>query len=286
MKAIELYNQLEKDFVTPGIVETWYNEDWANQEYICDNFKQHSLGLLCDFTKEVNKVYTAVFPSDKALTKIISDGVTDAMLFVHHPLVWELGRPQNPEMAFHDINSELLEKLKENRVSLFNYHLPLDNFSEYSTSKTLAEAIGIKIEKAYGEFGGALCGIIGTTDCKDIHELNTRYLKAVGHETKLYQYGGTLIKDGKVGICAGGGNDFGVVKQFVEAGINTYIVGISRQSVYSVESHDLEKENGMNLLGGTHYSSEKYACIALCKYFEKFGILYEFISDIPCLADL
>jgi len=25
MNAIELYNQLEKDFVRPGIVENWYN---------------------------------------------------------------------------------------------------------------------------------------------------------------------------------------------------------------------------------------------------------------------
>jgi len=32
MKAIDLYNRLEKDFVKPEIVETWYNEDWKNQE--------------------------------------------------------------------------------------------------------------------------------------------------------------------------------------------------------------------------------------------------------------
>ena len=50
MKAVDLYNQLEKDFVIPGIVEDWYdNEMSVNDEYICDNFKGCSIGLLCDF---------------------------------------------------------------------------------------------------------------------------------------------------------------------------------------------------------------------------------------------
>ena len=286
MRASNLCSQLEKDFVKQGIVETWYNENWKNQEYICDNFKQRSLGLLCDFTKEVNKVYTAVFPSDKVIVKILNDGITDAMLFCHHPLVWEIGRPQNPNIAFHDINAELLEIMKERRISLFNFHLPLDNFNEYSTSKTLAEALRIKILKPFGKFGGATCGIIGITDCKTIHEFNTHYSQTVGHETKLYQYGDGVIKDGMVGICAGGGNDFNIVPQFAEEGLNVHIVGISVNNPFTAETHNFEKEHGINLIGGTHYSTEKYACIAICKYFEKIGLLAEFICDVPCLYDL
>jgi putative NIF3 family GTP cyclohydrolase 1 type 2 len=282
MKAADIYNKLEQDFVTSGIVETWYNEDWDNKEYICDNFKQRSLGLLCDFTEEINKVYTAVFPSDKALAKIIDDGSTDAMLFLHHPLAWDL----NQDGAFWQINTELLTKLKERRVSLYNFHLPLDNYSQYSTSKTLAEALGIKIEKPFGEYNGAVCGIIGTTDCKTVHELNAKYSQVAGHETKLYQYGDELIKDGRVGICAGGGNDFSILSQFAEAGLNVHVAGISINNIYSVESHELEKKHGINLLGGTHYSSEKYACIAMCRYFERLGLEAEFIIDEPCLNDL
>ncbi|MCL2593863.1 MAG: Nif3-like dinuclear metal center hexameric protein, partial [Defluviitaleaceae bacterium] len=156
MKAIDLYNQLEKDFVKPDFSEDWFNFITENHEYICDNFKQRSMGLLCDFAEEVNKVYTAVFPSDKVLMKILDDGVKDAMLFLHHPLVWDLSK--NPEKAFWEINTELLGKLKENRISLFNFHYPLDNFSKYSTSKTLAEAIGLEDLKPFAELGGAMCG--------------------------------------------------------------------------------------------------------------------------------
>ncbi|MCL2637803.1 MAG: Nif3-like dinuclear metal center hexameric protein [Oscillospiraceae bacterium] len=287
MKATELYNTLEKDFITSDFTEDWYNDNWETKDFICDNFKQRSLGLLCDFAVEINKVYTAVFPSDNVLQKILDDKTTDAMLFLHHPLVWDLSiNRKNPDSVFYEINAELLKELKKRRISLFNYHLPLDNFSEYSTSKTLADALGVKIEKAFGNYFGAECGIIGTTDCKTVQELNERFSQVVGHETKLYQYGSDEIKDNRVSICAGGGNDMEIVSKLVAFGVNTHIVGISRHSIYSEEAHNFEKENGINLLGGTHYSSEKYACIAMCNYFQKLGIESEFISDIPCLEDL
>lgn len=286
MNATELYNQLEKDFVSPGIVENWYDYDSLIDvaEFICDNFKKRSIGLLCDFTTKITKVYTAVFPSDKVLAKVLDDGVTDAMLFVHHPCAWDLGKEL--DKAFYPMNAELLQKLRARRVSLFNFHYPLDNFGEYSTSKTLADALGVKIETTFAESGGAMCGVIGTTDCKDIHELNARYTQAVGHATKLYQYGSDAIANNIVGICAGGGNDAGIVYELIENNISVLISGLSLCNNYSAEAHRLEKENGINLIGGTHYSSEKFACIAICKYFKKLGLISEFINDTPCFEDL
>jgi putative NIF3 family GTP cyclohydrolase 1 type 2 len=216
--------------------------------------------------------------------KIIDDNVTDAMLFLHHPITWDLSK--DPNQAFYPITNELLQKLKERRVSLFNFHLPLDNYSEYATTKTLADALDIKIEKPYCKIDGAVCGIIGKTDCQDIYELNAKFSQVVGHKTKLYQYGEAEIKDGKVSLCAGGGNDINVVKELINEGLNVHIVGISVESAYSAEAHKLEREHQINLLGGTHYSSEKFACIAMCRYFEKLGIPSEFIEDSPCFEDL
>jgi len=285
MKAVELYKQLEKDFVRPGIAENWSVFGMSEAgDYICDNFRRRGMGLLCDFAKEINRVYTAVFPSEKILSKILDDGATDAMLFLHHPLIWDLSK--DPDTAFYQMNPELLKELKKKRVSLFNFHFPLDNFSEYSTSKTLAERLGLAIEKPFAEVSAALCGVIGKTDCSDVHELNARYSQVVGHRTKLYQYGKSRIIDGRVAVAAGGGNDVGVINEMIENGINVLVSGLSLINKYSSEAHDLEKENNINLIGGTHYSSEKFACIEMCKYFGERGLQSEFIHDDPCFEDL
>jgi len=288
MRAVDLYNQLERDFVNSEITEDWFEDkscyDASVEAYICDNFMRRSMGLLCDFADEVNRVYTAVFPSDKILTKILEDDVSDAMLFLHHPLIWDLSK--DPNIAFYQMNVELLERLKERRVSLFNFHLPLDNFGEYSTSKTLADALGVEIERAFNLHCGALCAVIGKTDCKDVHELNDKIAQIVGHKTKLYQYGDSAIFNNRIGICAGGGNDLGVVNELIENGVNVLVSGVAVNNAYSAAVHQLEKENNVNLLGATHYSSEKYACMAMCRYFEKLGLRAEFIEDIPCLEDL
>jgi len=285
MKALDLYNQLEKDFVNPEITEDWYSFGMnVNDEFICDNFKQRSLGLLCDFVEEINKVYTAVFPSDKVIEKILADNVSDVLLFLHHPLDWDLSK--NPDVAFYQINQDLLRKLKDRRISLFNFHLPLDNYGEYATTKTLAENLGITFEKKFGLLNGAYCGVIGTTEIKTVPELKQKYSQVVGHEVSLYQYGEAEILNGRVGVCAGGGNDTDIVTELIDNGINVLITGLSVKNKYSEEAHRLEEENRINLLAGTHYSSEKFACIAMCEYFKKLGLPAEFISDNPCLADL
>ena len=285
MNALNLYNQLEKDFVKPNMKEDWYDADMVEiQEYICDNFKRRSMGLLCDFAQEINRVYTAVFPSDRVLLEILKHNVCDAMLFLHHPMNWDLSK--DPDTAFYVPNPELLKELRERRVSFFNFHYPLDNYSHYSTSKTLAEALGIIVEKPFAEFSGALCGVIGTTDCNNIHDLNEKFSQTVEHETKLYPYGKNIIANNRVAIVAGGGNDVAVVKEAIENDVNVLISGLSLKNKYSSAAHELEKEHGINLLGGTHYSSEKFACIAMCEYFRELGLPSEFVHDVPCLEDL
>jgi len=285
MKAVDLYTRLERDFVIPEIVENWYDGEMSvNDDYICDNFKNRSLGLLCDFAEEITRVYTAVFPSNEVLKRILDSNTANAMLFLHHPLVWDLSK--EPRIAFYQIDTELLKQLKERNVSLYNFHLPLDNFSEYATTKTFADALQVKILKAYNNYHGAICGIIGTTECKTVHQLQKKYSQAVGHETKLYQYGELEIKDGMVSLCAGGGNDNDVIEDVVKEKVKVHITGISVKNSYSELSHKLEKENKINLLGGTHYSSEKFACIAMCNYFTKLRLESEFLAGIPCFEDM
>ena len=64
------------------------------------------------------------------------------------------------------------------------------------------------------------------------------------------------------------------------------ITGLTIVNDRSRETHKLEKINRINVLGGTHYSTEKYAPMKMCKYFNDLGLPAEFIEDEPDLYDL
>jgi len=97
-------------------------------------------------------------------------------------------------------------------------------------------------------------------------------------------YGHKLIKDSKVAVVAGGGNDIRYVKEILDKRVNVLITGITSETYKEV--HQYEKKNKINLLGGTHYSTEKFACQSMCEYFRKLGLESEFIEGVPILEDM
>jgi putative NIF3 family GTP cyclohydrolase 1 type 2 len=282
MRAIELYNHLERDFISNGLSDDWARFMGEVENYLSINFKVRSMGLVCDFADEINKVYTAVFPTEEIMQQIIDDGITDAMLFLHHPSIWDITRVK----PFYQMNKPLLEKFKQNRISIYNLHVPLDNFSEYSTSKTLADALDIEIEKPFKEYCGSLSGVIGKTKCKTVEELHSKFSEVLGHDTELYLYGDNHIGNGKVAIVAGGGNNKDTVYEMLENNVNILITGISVNNESYSEVHELEQKSCINVLGGTHYSTEKFACQRMCDYFEKLGITSTFIEGKPVYEDM
>lgn len=280
MNAQELYERLEKDFIKPQFTDDWkqvITED--NAPYITEQFKERNMGVVCDFAKDITKVFTAVFASEETMRKLIAADVTDAMLFVHHPADWDI--TQNP--IFIPMPKELLEEFKERRISIYNLHVPLDDEGPYSTSVTLAKALGVTPYKAFGPYHGALAGVFGTTE-DSLAQLHARYSQAVGHETSFYPYGSEAIR--KAAVIAGGGNDVEFLTLMAEEGADAFITGITAKNDFSAAAHAFAKEHNISLLGGTHYSSEKFACIAMCEYFRKLGLNVEFVTETPKLEDL
>jgi putative NIF3 family GTP cyclohydrolase 1 type 2 len=100
---------------------------------------------------------------------------------------------------------------------------------------------------------------------------------------KLYEYGSSELHD--IAVVAGGGNDKIVVDQIPDS-VNTLVTGISLRNDYSKLTHDVEKERRINLIGATHYSTEKFACIMMCEYFNKVGLDCSFIEDEPVMEDM
>ena len=67
MQAKDLYNKLDNDFIKPGLSDEWFKYMPELDCFLCENFKNRNMGLVCDFTETVSKVFTAVFPSEAVL---------------------------------------------------------------------------------------------------------------------------------------------------------------------------------------------------------------------------
>jgi putative NIF3 family GTP cyclohydrolase 1 type 2 len=283
MKATKLYAQLEQDFITPALSDEWAKYMQPIADFLTDNYKKRSMGLVCDNTAEINKVYTAVFPSDNVMQAVLDKGEQDVMLFLHHPSDWNLAKAPP---IFHLMNRELLEKFRENRIAIYNLHVPLDNYSEYSTSTTLAKALGLTGLKPFYEYYGSLAVVYGKTTLTTVKEMREKFMEVLGHRIGLYLYGSHDIKNGMVAVAAGGGNIADLHEIMAKDGVNLLVTGVTVNAPFSEKAHTSAREKKINLLGGTHYSTEKPACRAMCGYFKKLGLPSEFIEGVPRMEDL
>jgi len=285
MNARELYKKLEVDFKLDECSDDWSNIDF-DADFVTEIFRKRYMGILADNTDDVQKAYTAVFPSEKVMKEILNRGEKNIMLFTHHPVDWKIRSGQSP---FVNLNTNLLQKFKDNNISIYTLHTPLDRNGEYSTSVNFMKALGIVQDGEFAEYFGFLSGVIGKTDCKNISEMAERFKEAVGHNVKIWNYGADEIKGGKIAIVAGGGNDPEILSEVAKLGINTFLTGVTypnQDYEPSIKAHEVAKENKINMIGGTHYSTEKFACMKMTEYFEKLGIPAEFFRDDPDMGDL
>ncbi|HRZ95518.1 MAG TPA: Nif3-like dinuclear metal center hexameric protein [Candidatus Moranbacteria bacterium] len=284
MNAKDLYQKLETDFELEKCQDDWSNVEF-DPKFVTENFRRRYMGILADNTDEITKTYTAVFPSEKIMQELLEKREQNILLFTHHPVDWKIKKSQSP---FVNLNGDLLQKFKENKISIYTMHTPLDRNGEYSTSVNFAKALGLDQMDEFAEYFGFLSGVIGKTDCKNISELVEVFKNAVGHEVKIWNYGESEIKDGKVAMVAGGGCDNEILSEIARLGINTFLTGVTFHNNYepSIEAHKIAKENKINMIGGTHYSTEKFACIKMTEYFENIGLESEFIEGEPDMRDL
>jgi len=278
MKAVQLYKKLENDFITPEMSDDWIRYMDPITDFLCDNFRNRSIGLMCDFATEINKAYTAVFPSVRVMKSILDDGIHDAMFFVHHPSIWDIRKA--PEV-FQLMDRELLQQFRKRRISIYNLH----NYGPHSTSVTLAKTLGLKPEKAFALYFGSMAGVFGKTDFVSVQVLKSEFEKIVNHRVSLYQYGDSEIKDGIVAVVAGGGLDE-TIEEIAQNEVNVLVTGITAQTEYTIKAHEFAEKQGINILGGTHYSTEKFACKSMVRYFTEIGLLSYFIEDEPVLEDM
>jgi putative NIF3 family GTP cyclohydrolase 1 type 2 len=284
MDAKDLYARLDKDFDIENLEDDW--SFMRFNEYVSPIFKKRYMGIVLDNTSEVKKVFTATIPDTDILEKIIQTDQTDILLFSHHAMCYD---PTIEGFPFYDIPQDYLSKLKQQCISFYVLHSPLDKNGEYSTSVSFANNLNLNIIDEFCEYEGIKVGVVCRTNIKTATELAEHIRSIVGHEVNLIRNGDNVIRNGMVAVVAGGGSVGFAAKEISELGINMYITGCTRRglSVEPVmEFHRITEENKINVIGATHYTTEKYACIAMVKYFEKLGVQAEFLEGKYYLEDL
>jgi putative NIF3 family GTP cyclohydrolase 1 type 2 len=284
MNAKELYKKIDRDFDIDK-----YTDDWSfveSNEFINPDFKERYIGAMLDNSTEINKVYTFTFPDTAILDNILDRNETDILLLSHHAMGYD---PTLEGFPFYNIPAGYLKKLKERRISLYVMHIPLDSNGTYSTSVNLAKELQLKITGEFCEYLGCKLGVICKTSFTKIADFASHVENIMGHEIKVRQYGDEIIERKTVAVAAGGGCVDFVADELTALGINTFLTGCTRPIPSfkpNMEFHRKARENKINVVGATHYSTEKFACMAMVKYFVGLSIEAEFIEGTTCMEDL
>jgi putative NIF3 family GTP cyclohydrolase 1 type 2 len=241
------------------------------------------VGVQFHNAEHISKVYTATFANPSVIENILARKEENVLLFCHHPV------PPMPSLqeGYGSIPEALLERMKQQKVSFFSFHIPLDVAGPYSPGNTLGRAMGANPYDTWYPQNGALLGALCQTGFSTVDELQRRFAATVGHAVSRYSYGFNDLKDGKFAIMAGISRSTDAYRFLEENGINVLVTGVTAPTVeWSQKNHAAAKEHHITLLGGTHYSTEKFALKSLCTFFENLGIESEFLEEVPNMAEL
>jgi len=275
MQLKEVCEAIHKKFVKHEHTEHIHKQVMTYSDLFEKDFIDNGFGLMINNSEEIKSVHTSVFLSNKVLRSLPDN----SLLIVHHPLDWDSSKDKAWKLTHRDV----LETLPNRNISVMCMHVPLDDYGEFSTSKCLAKALNLKVDKPFGHYMGGLAGVL----CKentDIVSLKNKVASVVGHEVSLIQNGGNVVS--KIAIIAGGGLDLDFLPDMVKLKADTLICGITKKNNWTHAPLLFAQENKLNIIGGTHYSTEKFAMIELCKFFHELGLPANFIPEEPCLADL
>jgi putative NIF3 family GTP cyclohydrolase 1 type 2 len=260
--------------------------EWAvtddNKRYVCQEFLDRKTGLMLKSSTEVHEAYTTVFISDKAIEKLSSQ--RDCLLFTHHHFNYH-----EDSRGLTAIEPEVLQYLHDRGISIYVAHAPLDTHPQLGTSIALAKLIGVSVESYFYDYFGAptaICGHVLKTDLKVLSE-SVKY-KLCRPTITLVEYRPFVEK---VAVVAGGGDLPDLLQIASDLGCDTLLTGTveNRWLVPFIQDanrdfHKLNERLKLNLIGGTHFGTERPAMIQATKLFGTLNLRSEYLEDEDLLS--
>jgi dinuclear metal center YbgI/SA1388 family protein len=191
------------------------------------------------------------------------------LLILHHGMFWTGPKP------IVDAAYERLSLLFANDIAVYSSHLPLDLHAKYGNNVLLAREFGLTPSGGFASSQGVMIGVSGTSNVPT-SELATRVDAFCTQHTR--QLVTTPIRPGQKtlhwGICSGAGASADTLKEAMQLGLDTIIVGEGPHHT-AVQAVDA----GITVLYAGHYATETVGVRAIAnEVANRFGIRSSFIE--------
>ena len=292
MDVAKIVGILDSEFDVKGVKDDWswlFDRLFVKKSLASFREPMHNTGLMILNSQEVNKIYTAFAPSRYVLEEIRMRGIVNTLLIVKHPFDWDGRRNGKGFIPFTERDYQLMEGMG---ISIYSLHTPMDknrNDSVVSTAYAFAKVIKMKVLEEFAQDGvnnpNLLFGLIGKVQENKLDAFVKRLNSTLNYKVKVTKRDD---KVGAVGIVTGGGFVPEIIREAKENGVNTYITGVTtpNASEYSKKNYAKNlseiKKLELNIIGCSHYLTEKWAMELSISYFGKI-CKAEFIEDKEAL---
>ena len=245
-------------------------------------------GLMLDNADQIDRVYLAVFPSrpvlDMVIAREIDRGAPGALIFTHHLAAYD------PLHGFSVVPEAQLADLREQHVSLYVCHAPLDCHPEISTVGALARAMRLREPVRLGPCAHGHRGLYGNVRPVPFQTFAKRLAQVCELPALRYDqvcHNGRMVE--RVAVVPGGGDTPELLKEAEQLGCDTYVTGEwwpYRNAEWAEQQRALLSElipcMSMNLLGSSHYSSELVVMRdQMLSWFKELGIDTQLLREPP-----
>lgn len=220
-------------------------------------------GVQVEGRSTIKHIVSGVTASLALLEKAV-EMQADAIL-VHHGYFW-----RGEDMRVIGQKQRRLKLLLENDISLFAYHLPLDNHAELGNNIGLARRLGLTADGRFGENDLAWLGTLDDSAVATLADLALHIELKLGRKPLLI--GDPAAPVGRVAWCTGAAQN--MLDQAIAAGASVYLSGeISEPTVH------LARESGVAYIACGHHATERFGVQSLGQFIaDTFGVQHSFVD--------
>lgn len=218
---------------------------------------------------EVRRVASAVDFSSYIIREAV--GARAQMLLVHHGMFWSGLQPVT------GLTYERYAELISHDVAVYSAHLPLDMHPDIGNNSLLAHRLGLEPSGGFARYKTIDVGLSGSANVETgtIVDRARQFAREAGGEVIVTPFASNR-RTRQWGICTGAGADSDTIREALERGIDTMIVGEGPHHT-AVQARDL----GIVVVYAGHYATETLGVRALGEYVAReFGIEAQFL-DAP-----